>query len=126
MLDPAPDGDVQTAAQALEASEIVAWDPATHGAEDLCPAGQGVTAAAVTLQPDPGTGGSTVLAVVTWHGTTQGKVFRVHTGAGEAAFRGAALAAHATVLDLTSGTGGATTNTGSTSGGPVPPPHPNV
>src|ERR1041385_5452204 len=107
------------------APNVVPWDPATHGPTDIWPADSGIATTAVTIMPDPTSRDSSiVLAEVRWNGGPSGVIFEVRKGIDEAAFRKAVAAAGAT-LTVIAGDHGATTDTGSTSAGPVNPPHPN-
>jgi len=125
-LDSAP--QIADTSQAIEGplDSPLAWDPSRNGAEDICAGAPDAVAAEVTIQSDPEhADGSTVLAVVRCDGAVAA-TYQVRAGADEAAFRSAVAAAHATLTVATGEYGGATTNTGSATAGPVHPPHPNV
>ena len=109
------------------APNVVLWEPATHGPADIWPADPGIATTAVTIMPDPTSrDGSTILSEVRWNGGPSGVIYEVRKGTDETAFRKAVAGTGAMLTVISGNTGGATTDTGTASGGPVQPPHPNA
>lgn len=56
--------------------DAITWDPSRNGIDDIWPAGAGVFATTVTIQPDSAAGDGAMLATVMWNGDFLAEVYR--------------------------------------------------